>query len=463
MSDALTLAARIRAREVSSLEVVRDHLQRIDAVNPAINAVVRPAPDCEERARGADEALARGEAPGPLHGVPFTVKDAFDTAGLRTTRGSALFEDHVPSRDAVAVERLRGAGAIMLGKTNLPDFCLWVETDNLIFGRTSNPWNPSLTAGGSSGGEAAAIAAELSPLGVGSDLAGSVRLPAHYCGVVGLKPTHGVVPLTGHWPETLLYFMHVGFLARTVGDVAAALVATAGPDGRDAYAAPLPEETLAGADEPFTPCRVGLIAEGALGPADEEVNAGARRAASAFEELGCAVEEVTIPALAEHDWHLLTLVLFGAGGAAYLDAQIAGRHDQLHPSLQRRLARRIESLDEYLAAEAAVEALRSDLAASLSRCDVLLCPTAPITAHPHGAEEVVIGEGRFVPRAALRGTAPFDVTGSPALTIPYGLDANGLPYGVQLVGRRFEDAGVLRAGAALEQARGPFPRPALAA
>ena len=159
----------------------------------------------------------------PLHGVPFTIKDSIDTAGVRTTRGSKLFSDHVPGRDAEVVTRLRAAGGIPLAKTNLPDFALWWETDNLVFGRTVNPWDPDRTSGGSSGGEAAAIAAGLSPLGIGSDLGGSIRLPAHYCGVVGLKATHGRVPLTGHWPDTLLRFMHVGFLARSVRDVALAL------------------------------------------------------------------------------------------------------------------------------------------------------------------------------------------------------------------------------------------------
>jgi aspartyl-tRNA(Asn)/glutamyl-tRNA(Gln) amidotransferase subunit A len=459
--DATELAARIRTREISPVEAVRAHLERIERANPQLNAVVTLIPDAEERARAAEAAVARGDPLGPLHGVPYTIKDAFDTVGIRTTRGSRLFADHVPERDATVVARLGAAGAIPLGKTNVPDLLLWAETDNLVFGRTSNPWNAELTAGGSSGGEAAAIAAGLSPLGVGSDLAGSIRLPAHYCGVVGLKPTHGLVPLTGHWPETLLGFMHVGFLARTVQDVALALSVAAGPDGEDWHAVPVPPPRPPRAAEAFEPLRVGVLAHRGFGAVDEEAAETTRRAASALAELGCAVEEATIPGLERNDWNLLTIILFGAGGAPYLDEVIAGRHDELHPVLRRRLANRITSLDDYVAAEGAVEELRRDLAAFFTRHDLLLCPTAPIAAHPHNATEVSIAGETFVPRTVMRMTSPFNLSGSPALTLPFALGADGLPIGVQLVGDRFDDGAVLRAGVALEQARGPWPRPPL--
>ena len=174
--------------------------------------------------------LARGQRLGPLHGVPVTFKDTLDTAGVRTTAGSLLFAERAPSRDATVVARLRAAGAIPLAKTNVPEFALWWETDNRVFGLTRNPWNPERTAGGSSGGEAAAIATGLSPLGIGSDLGGSIRQPAHYCGVVGLKPTHGLVPFRGHWPATLLGFNHVGPIARSVADISLALSVLAGPN-----------------------------------------------------------------------------------------------------------------------------------------------------------------------------------------------------------------------------------------
>src|SRR5688572_14729370 len=186
--DATELARRIRARELSSVEATRAHLERIAAVNPRLNAIVTMADRAMDDAKDADAALARGEIRGPLHGVPITIKDCFDTAGVRTTRGSKLFADHTPRADATAVTRLKDAGAIVLGKTNMPEFALWWESDNLVFGRTLNPWNAERIAGGSTGGEAAALAAGLTALGLGSDVGGSIRQPAHCCGVVGSSP-----------------------------------------------------------------------------------------------------------------------------------------------------------------------------------------------------------------------------------------------------------------------------------
>ena len=238
-NDATALAALVRDGEVSPVEVVRAHLRRIEDVNGRLNAIVTLDDRAEDRAREAEAAAAAGALWGPLHGVPITVKDCVDTAGLRTTRGSRLFSDHVPAADATVVQRLTDAGAIVIGKTNMPEFALWWETDNVVFGRTENPWLQGRTPGGSSGGEAAAIASGMSPLGIGSDVGGSIREPANYCGIVGLKATHGRVPLTAHWPDVLLRFMHVGPMARTVRDVALALSVIAGPDGVDTYAVPI--------------------------------------------------------------------------------------------------------------------------------------------------------------------------------------------------------------------------------
>lgn len=458
--DATELAARIRAGEVSALETLRAHLERIEQLNPALNAIVTLHPEAESRAREADAAVRRGDELGPLHGVPFTIKDSIDTAGVRTTRGSRLFAEHVPDRDAVVVSRLRAAGGIPLGKTNCPDFVLWWETDNLVFGRTVNPWDASRTAGGSSGGEATAIAAGLSPLGIGSDLGGSIRLPAHYCGVAGLKPTHGRVPVTGHWPETLLQFMHVGFLARSVRDIGLALSVTAGPDGADWHAVPVPPPAPPGDGADAPPAlRVGVLAEGGFGRIDPEVAATVRRAAGALADAGADVGDASIPSLESNDWNVLTMILYSAGGGPYLDRVIAGRHDELHPALQRRLSVRPNSLDDYVAAEEAVEELRRDLAAFFSGHDLLLCPTGLVAAHGHDAEEVEIAGERLAPRTAMRATIPFDLSGSPALSVPFGRSDSGLPIGVQLVGRDFDEATVLAAGILLERARGPLPRP----
>jgi aspartyl-tRNA(Asn)/glutamyl-tRNA(Gln) amidotransferase subunit A len=209
-ADATELAEKIRSKTLSPVEVMRAHLERIEAINAKINAVVTLADDALEQAQKAEDAIARGEIHGPLHGVPFTAKDCFDSQGLRTTRGSLIFADLVPATDSTAVRRLKEAGGILIGKTNLPEFALRAETFNKVFDRTLNPWNLERTPGGSSGGEAAAISAGLSPLGIGTDLGGSNRLPSHYCGIVGFKPTHGRIPLTGSWPELMCRHMHVG-------------------------------------------------------------------------------------------------------------------------------------------------------------------------------------------------------------------------------------------------------------
>ena len=447
LGDATELALRIRRRDLSPVEALAEHRSRIERLNPELNAIVTEAPDADEQARAAEAAVRRGDELAPLHGVPFTVKDTFDTAGVRTTRGSRLFADHVPDRDATVVARAKAAGGILLGKTNTPEFALWWETANLVFGRTSNPYDVQRTSGGSSGGEAVAVAKGMSSLGIGSDLGGSIRLPAHYCGVVGFKPTHGRVPLTGHFPETLFRFMHAGPLARSVRDAALALAVLEGPDGEDWYAAPLPTP---GKDE--APLRVGWTAEPALGTVEPDVARAVAAAAEGLAAAGFAVEQAAPERLAEVDTNALTLQLYGAESGAYFEEVVGERRADLHPSIQRRLGLRAESLADYVAAEAAVERLRRDLASFFRRHDILLCPTAPVVAPPHDAEEIVIRGVAAPPRAAMRATIPFDLTGSPALTVPFTRSSEGLPIGVQLVGRRFEDETVLRAGAAVEAA-----------
>ena len=455
--DATELAARIRAKTVSPVEVLRAHQARIATVNPKLNAIVTLIDSAEDRARAAEAAVMRGERLGPLHGVPFTIKDCVDTAGVRTTRGSRLFADHVPATDATVVARLLAAGGIPLGKTNLPEFALWWETGNLLFGRTVNPWDPTRTTGGSSGGEAAAIAAGCSPLGIGSDVGGSIRLPAHYCGIAGLKPTHGRVPLTGHWPETLLPFMHVGPMARTVRDVALGLAIMAGPDGHDWYAPPVPVPDLPRADAALAGVRVGWLAEPGFGPVDREVAATIGRAAEALAKRGCRVEAARLPGLEARDCNTLTMTVFAPTARRYFDPIIAGREADLTPVLRRRLGGPLPSIEAYAAAEVEVEGLRRDVAAFFREHDVLLCPTVIVTAHPHEQAECVINGEAHPPRQVVRTTAPFDLTGSPALSVPFGWSRDGLPIGVQVVGRHFDEPTVLRVGLALEAMRDRIP------
>jgi aspartyl-tRNA(Asn)/glutamyl-tRNA(Gln) amidotransferase subunit A len=399
---------------------VGEALEAVARRNGELNAVVTFFDDVEERA-------ARTPA-GPLHGVPFTVKDTFDTAGVRTTRGSLLFADHVPGRDAAAVDRLLAAGAVPIGKTNTPEFALWWETSNLVFGRTVNPHDPGRTAGGSSGGEAAAVASGMSTIGLGSDLGGSIRLPAHYCGVVGLKPTHGLVPLEGHWPEALLDYWHAGPLARTVDEAALALsVLAAGPPG-----------------EPAQSPRIAWTTS-ALGPVSAETVAAVERAA---EVLGA--EEVDLPWLAGVDCNELTLAIYGAESRAYFEEVVGDRTAELHPRMRARLALPAPSGADLAAAKEEVAELRRRSAALFARYDLLLCQTAPTPAHPHDADELVVDGIAYHPRTAMRATIPWDLTGSPAATVPFATSGEGLPIGVQLVCRHHAEATLLAVARALE-------------
>lgn len=458
-ADAGELARRVRDGDLSPVEVVRAHLERIAAVNPRLNALVAFPEGVMDRAREAEAAAMRGEFWGPLHGVPFTVKDCVDTAGVVTTRGSRLFADYVPAADATVVRRLKDAGGIFIGKSNMPEFALWWETDNLVYGRTENPWRAGRTPGGSSGGEAAAVASGMSPLGVGSDVGGSIREPANYCGIVGLKATHGRIPLTGHWPETLLRFMHVGPIVRSVGDAALAFSVMAGPDGVDHYAVPAPLPSLP-VPESVAGLRVAWCAEGPFAPVDREVQDTVAAAAAALGELGGAVAPVELAGWRAWPGQEISARIFAAEGSRYLDPIIEGRRELLAPSMQRRLNIPLPEYAEYLEAVAQVELLRADLLALFARFDVLLLPAGPVTAQPHDTRrhEIVRASGAVetaAPRHALTCTVPFDLTGSPALALPFGLSGDGLPIGVQLVGRHFDEAAVLRVGAALERWHAP--------
>src|SRR4051812_29620378 len=266
--DATKLAELIRAREVSPVEVLKAHLDRVEEVDPRINAIVTLAGGALEAARAAEAAVLAGEELGPLHGVPFTGKDSIDTANVLTPRGSPIFKGRVPDADATSVARLKKAGAILLAKTNLPEFSYWIESDNLLSGRTNNAWDFERTPGGSSGGESAAIAAGMSPIGLGTDLAISVRGPAAQTGITSMKATHGRVPMTGIWPRAPRRFWHVGPMARSVRDIALAFQQLAGPDGHDAFATSTGQFDPGIGRRPDRPLRIGWMVGPGLGPVD---------------------------------------------------------------------------------------------------------------------------------------------------------------------------------------------------
>src|SRR6201992_3408779 len=302
-SDATKLAELIRKREISPVEVMKAHLDRIEALNPSVNAVVTVVEDALQSAKKAETAVQRGEELGPLHGVPFTAKDSIDTAKVPTQRGSLIFKGRTPDTDATSVARLRKAGAILLAKTNLPEFSYGIESNNLLTGRKNNPWNLNMTPGGSSGGESAAIAAGMSPLGLGTDLSISVRGPAAHTGIVSLKATHGRVPMTCIWPREPRRFWHVGPMARSIRDLSLAFSQLAGPDGQDGYSSSTISFANGMGISQKRALRVGWLVEPGFGPIDREVAATVEAAAEALGDFGHVVESVRIPAL-ERDFAL---------------------------------------------------------------------------------------------------------------------------------------------------------------
>ena len=432
LSSATELAAAIRGRRVSAGEVLESHLQRIDERNPALKPLSPWTPiAARHRARRADDAVAHGKALGPLHGVPFTLKDAFATAGMRTTVGFAPF-DHVPRTNSTVAARLEAAGALLVGKTNVAELLADFQTSNSIFGRTNNPWDVSRTPGGSSGGAAAAVASGMTPFDIGTDLSGSIRIPAHFCGVFGFKPTEhrvslaGVVPDPNNSPRTVRMMSCVGPIARTVDDLALLYSIIAGPDPLDTDIPPVP------IDEATSPevRRLRIAVATSLGgfPLAPDIRGALERLSGQFHAAGATVDEPDLPIANFAEDLSRTGALIGMMlGAAQADQKPAATLADYMKELTRRDAS-IAAWDSFF-----------------DRWDALLCAPCMTSAFLHcdpGSPLTVNGASVDYWTVSAH-TAAFNYSGNPAVVVPCGLDSSGLPIGVQLVGRRWSDSRLL--------------------
>ncbi len=451
--SALEVAALVRDKQLSPVELTAALLARIEALDPGLGAFCLVTADtARTAAREAEIAVMKGEPIGLLHGVPLSLKDALYTRGLRTTGGSRLFAELVPEEDNVAVGRLKAGGTIILGKTNTSEFGHKALTDNPLFGVTRNPWDLTRTPGGSSGGAAAAVASGLGPVALGTDGGGSVRIPAAFCGLVGVKPSFGRVPQTPGFPG----WEHVGAigpLARTVRDAAAVLDVIAGGDDRDRHSLPREAGTyLEACDESIRGLHVAWTPDLGYAAVDERVLELCGDAAAEFEELGCHVEVVN-PGWESPEEAFATIVS-AQFYAAWGDA-LPAREADLDASLVRFIRRGgAVSARDYLTAMAKVNAYWQEVHVFLARFDLLLTPTTAVPPFPLGAGVPREIAGQEVSRLGwMPFTYPFNLTGQPAASVPAGWTEDGVPVGLQIVGRRHADRTVLAAAAAFEAAR----------
>jgi amidase len=461
--SAVSMAEQIRRGELSPVDLVDAHLARIEQLNPKLNAFVQvDAEGARQQARHAEKAVRNGKKLGPLHGVPFSIKSSLQVAGLRWEAGTKLRAGIVAERDATLVSRLRQAGAIILGVTNAPELLMAWETDNLLYGRTNNPWDITRTPGGSSGGEASAIASGMSAGGVGSDGGGSIRVPAHFSGICGLKPTPGRIPATGHFPVSVGPFALLGVvgpLARNVADLRVLFEVMQGPDDGDPSSAPVPLRWPE-ANE-VKNVRIGYFEDDGRTPVTPETRAAVRTAADALRRAGFQVEPFRPDGLelARQLWWKL----FGTAGGMMLGPMTRGREAELSPPLKE--------FSSWVAAEPSHtgqslldtwierDVVRIRVFEQMQDYPVILCPVASIPAFRHGERAWQV-EGQTVKYLdAWSYTEWFNLLGTPAVSVPVGTSPEGLPIGVQIAARPWHEELVISVAAALEEQLGCYGHP----
>jgi Asp-tRNA(Asn)/Glu-tRNA(Gln) amidotransferase A subunit family amidase len=460
---AVSMAEQIRQKKLSPVELVETHLARIAKLNPSLNAFVHvDVEGARRQARVAGDAVAHNEKLGPLHGVPISIKSSIEVAGMLCESGTKLRAGFVASQDAPLVSRLRGAGAIILGMTNAPELLMAWETDNLLYGRTNNPWDLSRTPGGSSGGEAAAIASGCSAGGVGSDGGGSIRVPAHFSGICGLKPTPGRIPATGHFPSSVGPFALLGVvgpMARTVADLKLLFEVMQGPDDGDPSSAAVP--VCWPGQEQVKQLRIGYFEDDGCTPVTNETRAAVLAAVEALRRAGFTVERFLPEGLEQA--RQLWWKFFGVAGGMLFGPLTEGREADCSPILKE--------FSSWVAAEPAHTAhslldtwierdvLRTQIFSKMREYPVLLCPVASIPAFRHGERSWNIDGQTVKYLDAWSYCEWFNLLGAPAAVVPVGKSKEGLPIGVQLVARPWQEELVLAVAAELEAQRGAWQAP----
>src|SRR5215469_4629041 len=461
--SAAEMAAMIRQKKLSPVELVEAHLAHIAAVNGKLNAYVQvDAEGAVRQARAAAERVVCGDGLGPLHGVPLSIKSSIDVAGLRSESGTRLRAGYVARQDAPLVARLKAAGGIILGVTNSPELLMAWETDNLLYGRTNNPWDLSRTPGGSSGGEAAAIAGGCSAGGVGSDGGGSIRVPAHFSGICGLKPTPGRIPSTGHFPESGGPFALIGVvgpMARTVADLKLLFEVMQGPDDGDTCAAPVPVRKPT--DSEIRNLRIGYFQDDGSTPVTSETRQAVQTAAESLSRAGFDIEPFPPEGLEEARqlWHQF----FVKTGGMVSAPMFQGRESDLSPILKQFLEWTEQEPemndDALLQAWFARDALRARFLSQMRRFPILLCPAAAIPAFRHGERSWLIDGTTVHYLDAWSYTEWFNLLGNPAAVVPVSQSQEGLPIGVQIVGRPWEEEQVLSVASIIEKECGGWRVP----